>query len=46
MTDDRLAIIASCIHKIEFLMFDASKVTVNGLNSLTTAINNRSTMVS
>ena len=46
VSDEETASIASCIHKIEELWFDAGNVTANGWNILSAAINNRPASVS
>ena len=46
LNDEAIAEIASCVDKIEELMFDARRVTMHGWMILSTAINNRTTLVS
>ena len=46
LTDVAIAGIASCVDKIEELVFDARGVTMCGWEILSTAISNRSTPVS
>ena len=46
LNDESIAVIASCIDKIEQLEFSAGGVAINGWKNLSTAINNRSSPVS
>ena len=48
LNDEGIAVIASCVDKIEKLIFVAPDVTIGlpGLKNLSTAINNRPTPVS
>ena len=46
LNDEGITVIASCVDKIEKLKFYATEVTINGLEILATAINNRPTPVS
>ena len=46
LNDEAIAGIASCVDKIEELVFRADGVTMFGWKILSTAINNRSTPVS
>ena len=46
LNDESIAEIASCVDKIEELMFDASNVTMHGWENLSTAMKNRPTAVS
>ena len=46
LNDEQIAVIASCVDKIEKLWFYADDVTIDGLAILTTAMNNRPTPVS
>ena len=46
LNDESIAIIASCVDKIEELAFNADDVTMHGWEILSTAITNRPTAVS
>ena len=46
LNDESIAVIASCVDKIEELRFEARKVTMHGWEILSTAIKNRPTAVS
>ena len=46
LNDEAIAVIASCVDKIEELQFVANDVTTHGWEILSTAINNRATPVS
>ena len=46
LNDKSIAEIASCVDKIEELMFNARNVTMHGWEILSTAIKNRPTAVS
>ena len=46
MNDGSIAVIASCVDKIEELVVHTPDVTIRGWKRLSTAINNRSSPVS
>ena len=46
LNDQAIAMIASCIDKLEKLEFDAGELTLYGLKVLSIAVNNRPTPVS
>ena len=46
LNDESIAEIASCVDKIEELVFDARNVTMHGWENLSAAIKNRPTAVS
>ena len=46
LNDNGIAVIASCVHKIENLVLYADDATIHGWKILSTAINNRSNPVS
>ena len=46
LNDNEIAVIASCVDKIENLAFYPDNVTIHGWKSLSTAINNRLNPVS
>ena len=46
LNDESIAVIALCVDKIEELMFCSGNITMHGWEILSTAINNRSSLVS
>ena len=46
LKNEAIAVIASCVDKIEELVFNAGGITMHGWKILSTAINNRPTPVS
>ena len=46
LNDESIAVIATCVDKIEELMFCSCNVTIDGWKMFSTAINNRSSPVS